>query len=130
MAELLSVRIDKWLWAARFFKTRTLATEAIDGGHVQIDGVRVKPAKEVRVGNRVSLTVGDVHWELLVTGVADKRGSATIARTLYTETPDSEKRRAEQAEARRWRTEPADWMESGRPSKRDRRILDRFRRGE
>ena len=130
MAELTAVRIDKWLWAARFFKTRSLATDAIDGGHVQIDGIRVKPSKDVRAGNRVNVRVGDVDWELNVLAVADKRGSATVARTLFSETPESTARRLDQAESRRLRSEPADWMTQGRPSKRDRRDLDRFRRGE
>jgi ribosome-associated heat shock protein Hsp15 len=83
------VRIDKWLWAARFFKTRGAATEAVVGGRVHVNGVRVKPAKDVRPGDTVEVTIGALRWTVAVTGVTDKRGPASVARTLYDETPES-----------------------------------------
>jgi ribosome-associated heat shock protein Hsp15 len=120
------VRIDKWLWAARFFKTRTLATDAVDGGHVQVNGTRIKPARNVRPGDRIHLVLGEQRWELIVQAVAERRGSATIARTLYEETPDSIAARVARAEARKVEYEPADDMR-GRPTKRDRRQMGRVR---
>src|SRR5512135_1136 len=83
------VRVDKWLWAARFFKTRSLATEAVLGGHVHVGGERVKPAKEVRVGDRLEIRRGEERVAVVVTGVADRRGSASVAATLYEETAES-----------------------------------------
>lgn len=120
------VRVDKWLWAARFFKTRTLATEAIEGGRVQVNGMRVKPAKEVRVGDRVEITFGVMRWELVVQGLAEKRGPATEARKLYTETDASQQARQQAMDERRLQVEPALGIQ-GRPTKRDRRSLDRYR---
>ncbi len=128
MAELTSVRIDKWLWAARFFKTRSLATDAVDGGRVQLNGVRVKPAKEVKCGDRIELSIGDLHWELVVAGLSDKRGPAPQARLLYAETEASQSRRAETVALRQLRVEPAAEIH-GRPTKRDRRNIDRWRQG-
>ena len=83
------VRIDRWLWAARFFKTRSAATDAVAGGHVQVGGERVKPAKEVKIGDTLEIRRDEIRWTVVVTGVADRRGSATVAATLYEETPDS-----------------------------------------
>src|SRR3954470_15801409 len=80
-----AVRIDKWLWAARFFKTRSLATDAVVAGHVQLNGTRVKPAKDVRAGDEVEVRIGTQQWSLVVRGVSDKRGPAAVARTLYEE---------------------------------------------
>ena len=80
------MRVDKWLWAARFFKTRALATDAVLGGHVQVNGVRVKPAKDVRVGDALQIRIGTLEWTVDVRGLADRRGPATVARTLYEET--------------------------------------------
>ncbi len=128
MAEPSSVRIDKWLWAARFFKTRSLATDAVDGGRVQLNGVRVKPAKEVKCGDRIELSIGDLHWELVVAGLSDKRGPAPQARLLYAETEASQSRRAEAVALRQLRVEPAAEIH-GRPTKRDRRNIDRWRQG-
>lgn len=128
MAEPSSVRIDKWLWAARFFKTRSLATDAVDGGRVQLNGVRVKPAKEVKCGDRIELSIGDLHWELVVAGLSDKRGPAPQARLLYAETEASQSRRAETVALRQLRVEPAAEIH-GRPTKRDRRNIDRWRQG-
>ena len=83
------VRIDKWLWAARFFKTRGAATEAVLGGHVRVNGERVKPSKEIRARDTVDVRIGEVRWTVVVAGVADKRGPARVAATLYEETPAS-----------------------------------------
>src|SRR4051812_15514266 len=89
MARMERVRIDKWLWAARFYKTRSAATEAVLGGRVHINGTRAKPAKEVRPGDELELTRGTVRWMVEVTALSDKRGPAAIAATLYRETPES-----------------------------------------
>lgn len=123
---LTAVRIDKWLWAARFFKTRSLATDAVDGGKVQINGLRVKPAKDVKVGDRVELTLADMRWELMVEGLSEKRGPAPQARLLYTETGSSLAARQQVIEERHLRVEPAAEIH-GRPTKRDRRQIDRWR---
>ncbi|MDX6476061.1 MAG: ribosome-associated heat shock protein Hsp15 [Gaiellaceae bacterium] len=121
------VRIDKWLWAARFFKTRSLATDAVLAGHVQVNGARVKPSKDVRVGDTVEVRIGTVQWSLVVTGLSEKRGPASVARTLYEETPESAVAREAQALARRLaRPLGADLGE--RPTKQDRRRLDALRR--
>ncbi|MBK9393674.1 MAG: RNA-binding S4 domain-containing protein [Uliginosibacterium sp.] len=125
---LTAVRIDKWLWAARFFKTRSLATDAVEGGRVQINGLRVKPAKDVKPGDRVEVSIGDMHWELVVEGLSEKRGPATEARKLYAETEASQARRQKALEERHLRVEPAAELQ-GRPTKRDRRSMDRWRQG-
>ena len=126
MAELSAVRVDKWLWAARFFKTRSLATDAVDGGKVQVNGLRVKPAKDVKLGDRINLSIGDMHWELIVEGLSEKRGPAPEARKLYRETEASETARQKVMEERHLRVEPSLEIH-GRPTKRDRRSLDRWR---
>lgn len=126
MTEHEAIRIDKWLWAARFFKTRTLATGAVEGGHVQVNGARIKPSRAVRAGETVQVVIGEQRWELVVKAVADKRGSATIARTLYEETAESIAARLAKIEARRMEHEPADEIH-GRPTKRDRRQMGRVR---
>lgn len=119
------VRIDKWLWAARFFKTRGLAQQAIENGRVQVDRHRVKPAHAVRVGMRILVVVGDTAREVDVMGLADKRGPAPVAQALYEETPESIRLREERAEHRRMAREPARAIH-GRPTKRDRRELDEW----
>lgn len=124
-----AVRIDKWLWAARFFKTRSLATDAVLAGHVQVNGARVKPSKDVRVDDAVELRIGTVTWSVGVTGLSDKRGSATVARTLYTETSESAKAREEQALQRRL-ARPLGAELGERPTKQDRRRLDALRRSQ
>jgi ribosome-associated heat shock protein Hsp15 len=121
------VRVDKWLWAARFFKTRSAATEAVHGGHVQVNGVRAKPAKEVSVGDRLALSAHGQRWELVVTGLLDRRGSASAARSLYEETAASEAERKRLADERR--SAPPLGADFGlRPTKRDRRRLEALRR--
>jgi ribosome-associated heat shock protein Hsp15 len=123
------VRIDKWLWAARFFKARREATEAVLGGHVRVNGGRAKPAKEVRVGDTVELRKGVLQWTVVVTGIAERRGSASVARTLYQETPESIADRERTAAERRLARQP--WADLGeRPTKQARRRLDALRRGQ
>jgi ribosome-associated heat shock protein Hsp15 len=119
-----NVRIDKWLWAARFFKTRSLATDAVDGGKVRLNGDRVKPARGVKVGDRLKIDNGSTEWEVVVRELAEKRGSATIAQTLYAETEESITMRQEKSEQRKFFREPSSDIK-GRPTKRDRRHLDR-----
>jgi ribosome-associated heat shock protein Hsp15 len=119
-----TVRIDKWLWAARFFKTRSLATDAVDGGKVRLNGDRVKPARGVKVGDTLVIDNGSTEWEVLVQDLSDKRGSAAIAQTLYSEIGQSIVKRQQQAEQRKFFREPGAALK-GRPTKRDRRQLDR-----
>jgi ribosome-associated heat shock protein Hsp15 len=119
------VRIDKWLWAARFYKTRSLALQAIELGRVRVEGERVKPAREIRPGERVELAQGDQRIELTVRALSVLRGPATAARLLYEETAPSIARREARAQARRYGVEPAMTL-AGRPTKRDRRRLERI----
>ncbi|MGE5274930.1 MAG: RNA-binding S4 domain-containing protein [Verrucomicrobiota bacterium] len=122
------VRVDRWLWAARFFKTRGAATDAVLGGHVQVNGASVKPARDVVVGDRLEITRSHERRTVVVTGLADRRGPASVAATLYEETPESaEERRQRRDERRLARPLGADLSE--RPTKRDRRRLDALRRG-
>ncbi len=119
------VRIDKWLWAARFFKTRGLAADAIDGGKVRYDGERPKPAKEVRIGAVLRITRPDGEWEIVVRGLSAQRRGAPEAALLYEETEQSRLRREQAA-----LTHEADYAMRdrgmGRPTKRDRRLIKRF----
>jgi ribosome-associated heat shock protein Hsp15 len=117
-----NVRIDKWLWAARFFKTRSLATDAVDRGRVRLDGDAIKPARTVKLGDKLTIDNGSNAWEVLVTGISDQRGSATIAATLYQETAQSIEKRENDQVARRLFREPALEIK-GRPTKRDRRAM-------
>ena len=120
------VRVDKWLWAARFFKTRSLASDAADGGKVQVDGERAKPAKLVRPGNEVRVRLGPYEHIVLVTGTAERRGTAPDAARLYLET-DASREAREKLHWQLTRAAPAMDPEKGRPTKRDRRTLDRLR---
>lgn len=120
-----SLRIDKWLWAARFCKTRALAVEEIGKGRVQVNGQAVKPAREVRVGDTVALRQGAVSRTVVVRGLSLQRGPAPVAQQLYEETEASRLAREAAAEQRRLAAEPALSIEQGRPTKRDRRQLDR-----
>lgn len=119
-----NVRIDKWLWAARFFKTRSLATDAVDRGRVRIKGEPVKPARAVKLDDTISIDNGADRWEVVVLGISGVRGSAPVARALYQETAQSIERRERDQEARRLFPEPGDSIK-GRPTKRDRRALTR-----
>ena len=120
------VRIDKWLWAARFFKTRSLASEAAAGGKVDVNGERAKPAKIVRVGDEVHLTLGVFEHVLVVRGLSERRGPASVAQGLYEETPESAAARAKMAERMRYEA-AALIADAGRPSKKDRRDIRRAR---
>ena len=117
------MRLDKWLWAARFFKTRSLAQKAVAGGRVQLNGDRTKPAHEVKAGDRVDVRVGDWRWEIKVRALSERRGPAEEARKLYDETAESRAERERRGDLRRWGTEPAATLK-GRPTKRDRRLLE------
>ena len=119
-----NVRIDKWLWAARFFKTRSLATDAVDNGKVRLGGERIKPARAVKAGDLLTIDNGAENWEVAVIGISDKRGAAPVARLLYAETEASIARRANEAEGRKLYREPGS-MIKGRPSKHDRRALSK-----
>jgi ribosome-associated heat shock protein Hsp15 len=122
------VRIDKWLWAARFFKTRSAATEAVTGGHVHANGERVKPARDVKIGDRLEIRRGQQRFTVVVTGLAERRGSASAAAELYEETPESIADREKRRDERRL-SKPLGADLSERPTKRDRRRLDALRRG-
>jgi ribosome-associated heat shock protein Hsp15 len=120
------MRLDKWLWAARFFKTRSLAQQAIVAGRVKLNDVRVKPAHEVKVADLLAVRVGDFEWQVKVALLSERRGPAEEARKLYQETEASRAERERRMNLRRWGTEPAAAIK-GRPTKRDRRRLDDLR---
>ncbi|MGF6756356.1 RNA-binding S4 domain-containing protein [Paraburkholderia sp. GAS334] len=122
------LRIDKWLWAARFFKTRSLAADAVEKGRVRIGGATVKPSKDVRVGDPVEIQIEQVLWQVEVLGICDVRGPATIAQTLYAETSEGREKRLLEQERRKTYREPAAAMQ-GRPTKRDRRVIDKLSGG-
>jgi ribosome-associated heat shock protein Hsp15 len=117
------LRLDKWLWAARFFKTRSLAQQAIESGRVGLNRERVKPSHAVKVEDSVSVRVGELEWHVRVKGLSERRGPAAEARKLYDETPESRAERERRIELRRWSGEPAAAIK-GRPTKRDRRRLE------
>lgn len=120
------MRIDKWLWAARFYKTRSLARTAVAGGKVKVGGERVKPAKELAAGDGLTIRIGEFEWTVTVKALSDKRGPAGVARKLYEEDEASRARRTAQVADRR--AHAAVWGErKGRPTKRDRRALERWR---
>lgn len=118
------LRVDKWLWAARFYKTRSLATEEIGKGRVEVNGAEVKPARELKAGDTVTLRQGPITRTVVVKGLSGMRGPAPVAQQLYEETADSLKARQQAAEQRRLSPEPAHSIEHGRPTKRGRRELD------
>ena len=117
------VRLDKWLWAARLYKTRSLAAEEIGKGRVTVNGQAAKAARELRVGDRLAVRQGLVDRELLVLGLSAVRGPAPVAQALYEETAASKAAREKAAAERRLGVEPADTLQQGRPTKRDRRQL-------
>ena len=117
--------IDKWLWAARFYKTRSLAVEEIDKGRVRVNDVEAKPAREVKVGDTVTLRQGPLIRTPVVRGISNQRGAAPVAQQLYEETADSLAMKALATEQRRLGLEPASSLEHGRPTKRDRRDIDK-----
>jgi ribosome-associated heat shock protein Hsp15 len=122
-------RIDKWLWAARFYKTRSIAVEEIDRGRVEINGQAAKPSREVKAGDLVSLRQGHVQRVVAVKGLSGVRGPAPQAQQLYEETADSIRAREHAAQQRRYSPEPAHAIENGRPTKRGRRELDEAQHG-
>ena len=119
------MRLDKWLWAARFFKTRSLAQQAVAAGRVKLNDTRVKAAHVVKRSDHLSVRVGDLEWLLEVKALSDRRGPAEEARKLYEETAASLAERQRRMDLRRWGAEPAAKLK-GRPTKRDRRRLDGF----
>jgi ribosome-associated heat shock protein Hsp15 len=126
MSDLMRVRLDKWLWAARLFKTRSVAAEAVNSGRVRVNGARTKPAREVRPGDRIEISQRAAAMVVDVQAVSAVRGPAPVARRLYVETADSAARRESLREAHRLGAEPADALQ-GRPTKRDARRLKRLR---
>lgn len=122
---LEKLRLDKWLWAARFFKTRSVAADAIDGGKVKLNGHTVKPAREVKAGDTLDLTIGEAHWTVIVRGINEYRRPAPEARQLYEETVASRSAREAAAELRTLAPAPGADLKS-RPTKRDRRKIERF----
>ena len=123
-----TVRLDKWLWAARFYKTRGLAVEAIDGGKVEVNGNKVKRSRAVRVGDRVRLRLGPYEWRLVVRGLSERRGPASEAQQLYEEEAEGKAARERHAEQLKLAYQQ-DPPEKGRPTKKDRRDLEKWRKG-
>ncbi len=119
------LRIDKWLWAARFFKTRSLAAKAVGEGKVRVNDERVKPAKELRRGDQVAVRIGDLEWIVDVLAISDRRGSAEQAHTLYAEIQASREKRMAALAERQARAQLGP-ERRGRPTKRDRRLIHRF----
>jgi ribosome-associated heat shock protein Hsp15 len=122
---VLAVRIDKWLWAARFFKTRSAAQKAIEGGKVKLNGDRTKPAKDIEAGDSLSIAIGAYEWQINVLQLSEQRGPAPVARLLYQETDESRARRETEVARRRLTIEPAT-NRKGRPTKRDRREMEQW----
>lgn len=120
------IRIDKWLWAARFFKTRSLATDAVDGGKVKLNGERCKPARNLQIGDLLDIDNGHNTWQVQIAGLSAQRGPAPVARKLYEETEAGLQKRQLDTEQRQLYAEPGADIK-GRPTKRDRRQLDRSR---
>ena len=127
-ANLERVRLDKWLWAARFYKTRALAADEIAHGRVAVNGQTAKASREVHLGERITLRQSGLAREVVVRGLSNQRGPAPVAQALYHETPESIARREAAALTRRQGTEPAQSLEQGRPTKRDRRQLTDWQR--
>jgi ribosome-associated heat shock protein Hsp15 len=119
------MRIDKWLWAARFFKTRSLAQQAIAAGRVKLNDARVKSSHELKIDDAVTVRVGEIEWRIKVNALSDKRGPAEQARKLYQESEASRAERERRTDLRRWGAEPAKELR-GRPTKRDRRRIEDF----
>ena len=119
------MRLDKWLWATRFFKTRALAQAGIAGGRVKLNGDRIKPAHAVKAGDALSVRVEELEWQVTVRGLSERRGPAPEAKKLYEESAASVAERLKLMDLRRWGTEPALQLK-GRPTKRDRRLMQKF----
>jgi ribosome-associated heat shock protein Hsp15 len=123
------VRIDKWLWAARFFRTRSIAAAAVEGGKVQLNGERTKPSKALKLGDALSVRIGPYTWEIRVAALSERRGRATEAQKLYHETPDSRRAREERAATLRAERQTNPFLK-GRPTKKARRDLIRLKQGQ
>lgn len=121
------LRLDKWLWAARFYKTRSLAADEVGKGRVLVNDQPAKPAREVKLNDLITLRKGEIPIHVHVRGLSHVRGPAPVAQQLYEETPQSVAARERHAEMRRLAPEPAQGIEVGRPTKRDRRLIDRMR---
>ncbi len=119
------LRLDKWLWAARFFKTRSLASKAVEAGHVHLNGHAVKPSRDVKPGDQLDITVGEMRWTVDVAGINPYRRPADEARQLYAETAESQDRRARERELKRLAPAPGSDLR-GRPTKKDRRQIHSF----
>ncbi len=131
MADLDAIRLDKWLWAARFYKTRQLATEAVAGGKVHVNGQRAKPGKEIKIGTELVIAKDQYRWEITVTALNNQRRPATEASLLYLESPDSHQKR--QAQIAFERAEKALYPQFDRPqkpNKKDRRLIHRFKQSD
>jgi ribosome-associated heat shock protein Hsp15 len=122
------VRLDKWLWAARFFKTRSLAAQAVDGGRIRLNGSRTKPAKDVHAGDELVVHIGELEWIVRVRGLSGQRRSAAEAQQLYEETEESRQRRLDRLAVRKAQA-GQERLEGGRPTKRNRRMIRRFTEG-
>ena len=122
------MRIDKWLWAARFYKTRSLAQQAVGGGRVKLNGDRVKAAHAVKVGDALLIRIAEFDWHIVVRGLSERRGPAEQARQLYEESEVGRAERQKRMDLRRWGAEPALRLK-GRPTKRDRRRLEKLSSG-
>ncbi len=122
------LRLDKWLWAARFYKTRSMATQAVEGGKVRLNGQRAKPAKDVQPGDELAIHIGELEWIIVVRGVSAQRRGAPEAQLLYDEREESRARRMDAVAQRKARVDPVR-VERGRPTKRDRRMIKRFTEG-
>jgi ribosome-associated heat shock protein Hsp15 len=123
-----TMRLDKWLWAARFYKTRSLATDEVDKGRVKVNDQAAKPAREVRIGDRLSIQQAGITRVVVLRGLSDVRGPAPVAQQLYEETAESVRAREEAARHRHYLADPAQTIEQGRPTKRSRRQLADWRR--
>jgi len=119
------VRLDKWLWAARFFKTRSLAQQAIAAGRVKLNDARIKPSHDLKTADSLAIRIGEFEWQVVVKALSDQRGPAEVARKLYEETEASRLERQRRQDLRRWGAEPANALK-GRPTKRDRRQIEDF----
>ena len=123
------MRIDKWLWAARFYKTRALAAEAVEGGKVHLNGQRTKPGKDLRVGSRLQVSKGGLSWDIEVAVLPLQRRPASEARAFYSESDESRQRREAAAAALRAARQATPLQTASKPNKRDRRLIHRFKEG-
>jgi len=121
------MRLDKWLWAARFFKTRQLAAEAVSGGHVHLNGQRTKPGRDIHVGSRLKITKSSLSWDIQIVQLAKQRRPASEALHFYTETEESRLARQEQIKRSRAEQQASPVRHQGKPNKRDRRLIHRFK---